>query len=73
MLKNEKLAEIKASPYFALLCDETTDITVLEQLIVHIKYLDCEERVTKVTFLEVDEVSTTHCTNHYYLPVRPGF
>ncbi|XP_038065760.1 zinc finger protein 862-like [Patiria miniata] len=61
MLKNEKLAEIKASPYFALLCDETTDVTVLEQLIVHITYLDCVERETKVTFLEINEIA--NCTS----------
>ncbi|XP_041377442.1 protein FAM200A-like [Gigantopelta aegis] len=56
MLKNEKMEEIAASPFFSLLCDETTDITVAEQLITYIKYLDLDGRKTKVTFLGTDVV-----------------
>ena len=34
----EDLADVRASPRFSLLIDETTDVAVLKQLIVYVRY-----------------------------------
>ena len=39
VVQDEILKEVKASPFFAILADETTVIAVLEQLILYVRYL----------------------------------
>ena len=39
VVQDEILKEVKASPFFAILADEKTDIAVLEQLIWYVRYI----------------------------------
>lgn len=42
-VRDSVVADVIASPSFAVLIDETTDITVMQQLILYIKYLKRKE------------------------------
>ena len=55
-IQNDILDEIKASPCFSLIIDETCDVTVREQLIIYIKYIGTDNAV-KTSFVGICEVS----------------
>jgi len=50
------LKEVKASPFFAILADETTDIAILEQLILYVRYVS-DKGIIKCLFLGTFELS----------------
>lgn len=56
VIENKQLAAVRKSPYWSILLDETTDVSVTKQLILHAKYLD-ETATSHVTFIGIREVS----------------
>lgn len=56
-VRSDVLQEIQSSSYFSILCDETTDISVLNQLIIYIKYVSLTSKEPKVSFLSVCNIN----------------
>ena len=56
VVHDDILKEVKASPFFAILADETTDIAVLEQLILYVRYVS-DKGIIKCSFLGTFELS----------------
>ena len=56
VVHDDVLKEVKASPFFAILADETTDIAVLEQLILYVRYVS-DKGIIKCSFLGTFELS----------------
>ena len=56
VVRDDIVKEAKASPYFAILADETTDIAVLEQLILYSRYIS-DRGVIKCSFLGTFELT----------------
>lgn len=56
VVHDDTVKEVKASPYFAILADETTDIAVLEQLILYSRYIS-DKRMIKCSFLGTFELT----------------
>jgi hypothetical protein len=50
----------------AVLCDESTDITVMEQLLIYVKYIDGNGE-TNVSFLGTEEVRMIDSSIHTVL------
>lgn len=57
------LQKMKQAKSFGLLADEATDIAVLEQLIILIKYVDPQEGVAKTEFLATKSLNTPSGAN----------
>ena len=55
-VREEILAEVHASPFVGILCDESTDISVTKQLVVYIKYIT-QNGDTCVRFLKLIDLS----------------
>ena len=51
-ISRKVLSDVKQSPHFSLMIDETTDVAVLKELIVYAKYLDCN-KVPTTSFIGV--------------------
>lgn len=45
VIKKEILSEVRLSPFFALMCDETTDVAIKKELIVYAHYLGSDRQV----------------------------
>ena len=45
VIRSKVMEEVRASPAFSLLCDETTDVAVLKQLIIYVRYLSPDYKV----------------------------
>jgi len=43
-IEEQLLVKIKSSPYFALQCDETTNIAQCRQLLVFVRFLDIDHK-----------------------------
>ena len=46
-IRSTMLEEVKRSPVYSLLVDETTDVAVLKQLIIYGRYLGDDKQVCK--------------------------
>lgn len=57
VVKCRIVADVQASPYFALLLDETTDVAVMKQLIIYIKYSLTSAEKIGTSFLAIEDVS----------------
>lgn len=55
VVHDDILQKVKAPPFFAILADETTDIAVLEQLILYVRYV--LDKGIKCSFLGTFELS----------------
>jgi hypothetical protein len=55
VIEDEILARVRGSPFFGLMIDETTDVSVLKQLIFHVRSIQCGHPVTN--FLGVKDIS----------------
>lgn len=55
-IRNITIRKIADSPFISILCDETTDITVLKQLILYIKFLDVKNKKSDVRFLSITPI-----------------
>lgn len=55
------MSELKASPVYSIIIDETCDVTMREQLIIYAKYLN-KESVTKTSFLGIVQVLSVENT-----------
>lgn len=55
VVQDEILHELKKSPFFAIVADETTDIAVLEQLILYARYIN-DTGIVKCSFLGTFEI-----------------
>ena len=51
-LECDLLSEVKRSPYFSLIVDESTDISVHKQLALSIQYLSLETASVKTRYLK---------------------
>ncbi|XP_025198500.1 protein ZBED8-like [Melanaphis sacchari] len=58
-IEEQLLGKIKSSPYFALQCDETTDIAQCCQLLVFVRFLDVEDKTIKEELLLSSVLETT--------------
>lgn len=56
-VKDGILANIKRSPVFGLICDERCDISVKEQLVLYVKYLNTDPWNAATQFLGIVELS----------------
>ena len=56
VVHDDILKEVKASPFFAILADETTDIAFLEQLILYVRCVS-DKGIIKCSFLGTFELS----------------
>ena len=45
VIREKKMKEAQNSLYFSLLCDETTDVAVLKQLIIYARYVAPDKQV----------------------------
>ena len=54
-MRQTQLDKVKSSPFWSILLDETTDVSVKKQLILHANYLDPDGK-SHVTFLGMIEV-----------------
>ena len=57
-IKNNILDKLAKSPVISIICDETCDITVKEQLIMYIKCVSTDTWSPETTFIGIVEVST---------------
>ena len=48
--------ELRASPYFSLMCDETTDVAVVKEVIIYARYIGTDRKVC-TAFIGMMEVS----------------
>ncbi|XP_070538588.1 E3 SUMO-protein ligase KIAA1586-like [Ptychodera flava] len=55
VIREEILEKVKQSNFVSLLIDETTDISIMKQLIIYSKYL-LKSGESKVSFLGIEEV-----------------
>ena len=56
VLSPELFAGVSNSPWFSIVCDESTDISVSEQLIVYARYVDVQARELVSRFIELRKV-----------------
>ena len=49
MIRNSILYQVRASPFFALLIDETTDVAVINELIIMLNTLVVTEKSTHLS------------------------
>ena len=54
-IRNDILHKVQASPFFALLFDEATDVVVINELIIYTRYLDSDRKVC-TSFLGIIEI-----------------
>lgn len=52
VIENEILEDMRKSTHYALMFDETTDVTTVEQMVIHARFLDDEGNV-RVHFLKI--------------------
>ena len=57
VLECDLLSEVKRSPYFSLIVDESTDISVHKQLALSIRYLSLETASVKTRYLKLLDMS----------------
>ena len=66
VIRQKVFNDIRASPFFALMCDETTDVAVVKQVIIYARYLGCVRKVC-TSFIGMMEVSDGtakwHCSS----------
>ena len=46
-MEEEILQDVCASQQFSLLCDESTDIAITNELVVYVRYIVCTSRMVK--------------------------
>jgi len=51
VIQAETIKNIKASPFYSIIIDETSDRTNKTQLIIYIKYQELECKKTKIDFI----------------------
>ena len=56
VISNKIFDDIRHSPFFALMCDETTDISVSKEVIVYARYLNSDRKVC-TSFVGMIEIS----------------
>lgn len=59
-MKQELVTEIKNSPFMSILSDGSTDIGVLEQEIVYVRYVDVKEMIPVTTFVNIVELKSAN-------------
>ncbi len=57
VLENEILSYVMASPFFSIIIDEATDITVTKQLGLCVQYFDVEKAIVQVCNLKLLEIN----------------
>ena len=57
VLEKGLVEEAKASPYFSIIADESTDISVHKQLAISIQYLHLQSAAVKTMFLKLLDMS----------------
>ena len=55
VIRNKIFDDIRSSPFFSLLCDETTDVAVKKELIVYARYLNSDRQIC-TSFISLLEV-----------------
>ena len=59
LIEDQILNDLKRSSFFALMFDETTDCSIVEQLVIHKRFIDC---AVKVKFLKIlDALKPAEC------------
>jgi len=58
-LKKKIVERIKSSKFYSILCDETTDISIEEQMTVYIRYVDLTNCVIQEDFLGFVKMTST--------------
>lgn len=58
-VEEQLIDKIKKAPYFALQCDETTDVSQYSQLLVFVRFFDSEKNVFIEEMLFMDTLETT--------------
>ena len=56
VIESEKLDNLKCSPFFSLMTDESTDISVLKQLVIVAKYILPSGKI-ETSFLHIDDIA----------------
>ena len=59
LIEDRILDDLKKSHFFALMFDETTDCSVIEQLVIRTRYIDSDS-VLKVKFLKMLDAQPNH-------------
>lgn len=57
-LKNQLMQKLKSSPFFALQCDETTDISKHAQLLFYCRFIDGKQFLEEILFSKSLETTT---------------
>jgi len=60
VIQAETIKNIKASPFYSIIIDETSDRTNKTQLIIYIKYQDLECKKTKIDFISLLRLKSTY-------------
>jgi hypothetical protein len=55
-IEEQLLVKVKNSPYFALQCDESTDVTQCCQLLVFVRFLDEDNRIKGELFITLPDM-----------------
>lgn len=58
-VEEQLIVKILQSPYFALQCDETTDVSQCAQLLTFVRFLDVEDNIFREEMLFMDSLQTT--------------
>lgn len=56
-IREDVVAKVGQSSFYSILIDETTDISVLKQLIIYVKFMVGEE--CQIKFLAMEDVSVS--------------
>lgn len=59
VIKNKIVNRVKASKYFSILCDETSDTSTIEQMTICIRYIDTSTFTIREDFLGFVEMAST--------------
>jgi len=59
IIKNKIINRVKASKYYSILCDETTDISTKEQMTICIRYVDTSSLIIREDFIGFVEIAST--------------
>ena len=68
VVSNPIFEQMRASPFFSLMIDETTDVAVVKEVIVYARYLD-QKRKVQTSFIAMEEIPDG-CTDTIMTVVR---
>ena len=72
-LEEEALRKVCASPYYSIVVDESTDLSVQKQLGVVVHYLDMDTALPECKYMKLLEITSVHATAEVVTSIITGY